>query len=296
MYDRTVKAAPFEYARAASVAEACALLARHGDDVKLIAGGQSLVPMMAMRLLRPGWLIDINEIAALKYVRLDKEGARIGACTRQVTIERDDALAARVPLLRQALAWVGHAQTRNRGTIGGSLAHADPCAELPLVARVLGARMVLRSAAGERTVEASAFFTSAMSTATRADECLEEIRWPAWPEPRTGSAFTELSIRHGDFAIVAAAAQVALGDDGRCMRASFGLGGAGATPLDFPHIAKRLVGTRMEESALLDAARAAAAECEPGNDLHASAGYRRHLAGVLAARALRSAHEKAKAS
>ena len=293
MYDRTVKAAPFEYARAGSVGEACALLARHGDDVKLIAGGQSLVPMMAMRLLRPGWLVDINEITALKFIRLDGQGARIGACTRQVTVETDDALAGRVPLLRQALAWVGHIQTRNRGTLGGSLAHADPSAELPLAALVLGARMVLRSTAGARTLEAKAFFTGAMSTALRADECLEEIQWPAWPEARTGSAFTELGIRHGDFAIVAAAAQVALDAGGRCVRAAFGLGGTGATPLEFPGIAKHLAGTKMEEGAILHAARAAAAECEPGNDLHASADYRRHLAGVLAARALRSARDKA---
>src|SRR6266850_7765347 len=144
--DRTLKAASFEYARSASLAEACALLATHGDSAKLIAGGQSLVPMMAMRLLRPAWLVDINEIDALKFVKVEKDAARIGACTRQCVVERDDALAARVPLLRQALAWVGHVQTRNRGTLGGSLAHADPCAELPLAAQVLGARMLVRSA------------------------------------------------------------------------------------------------------------------------------------------------------
>ncbi|HKW39495.1 MAG TPA: FAD binding domain-containing protein, partial [Burkholderiales bacterium] len=143
-----MKSAPFEYARAASVAEACSLLARHGEGARLIAGGQSLVPMMAMRLVRPAWLVDINEIDALKFVKIDKDTVRTGACTRQVTIERDDALAARLPLLRQALAWVGHAQTRNRGTVGGSLAHADPSAELPLVARMLGAKLVLRSSKG----------------------------------------------------------------------------------------------------------------------------------------------------
>ena len=128
-----MKAPPFEYARAASVAEACELLRRHGDGAKLLAGGQSLVPMMAMRLVRPAWLIDINEIPALKFVKIEKDAVRVGACTRQCTVERDDALAARVPLLVQALAWVGHVQTRNRGTVGGSLAHADPAAELPLV-------------------------------------------------------------------------------------------------------------------------------------------------------------------
>jgi CO/xanthine dehydrogenase FAD-binding subunit len=288
-----VKSAPFEYARAASVAEACELLARHGDGAKLVAGGQSLVPMMAMRLVRPAWLVDINEIAGLKFIAVGKDFARVGACARQCTAERDEALAARVPLLRQALAWVGHAQTRNRGTVGGSLAHADPAAELPLVAQVLGARMLLRSAKGTRTLEAGKFFSGAMATAARPDECLEESRWPVWPERRTGSAFTEISVRHGDFAMVAAAAQVALDGDGRCARAAFGLGGVGGTPLAFPEIAARLVGTRLEEKIIEEAARDAAAESEPGGDLHASAEYRRHLARVLAARALRAARERA---
>jgi CO/xanthine dehydrogenase FAD-binding subunit len=291
-----VKAASFEYSRAASIGEACELLARHGDEAKLLAGGQSLVPMMAMRLLRPARLVDINEIAALKFVAVGKDVARTGACTRQAVVERDEALAARVPLLSQALAWTGHVQTRNRGTVGGSLAHADPSAELPLVAQVLGARMLLRSSAGARTVEAGAFFSGPMATAARPDECLEEIHWPIWPERRTGSAFTEISVRHGDFAMAAAAAQVALDGDGRCARAAFGLGGVGLTPLSFPKLAARLVGTRLDEAAVRDAANAAAAESEPGGDLHASAEYRRHLAGVLAARALRAAHEKAKAA
>jgi len=289
-----VKAAPFEYTRAASVAEACELLRRHGDGAKLLAGGQSLVPMMAMRLVRPAWLIDINEIAELKFIAVEKDMARTGACTRQCVVERDHALAARVPLLAQALAWVGHVQTRNRGTVGGSLAHADPCAELPLVAQVLGARMLLRSAKGTRTLEADKFFSGPMATHARSDECLEEIQWPAWSWRRTGSAFTEISVRHGDFAMVSAAAQIAIDGDGRCVRAAFGLGGAGGTPLAFPRIAARLVGTRLDDAAVKDAANVAAAESEPGSDLHASAEYRRHLAGVLAARALREARERAR--
>jgi len=288
-----VKSAAFEYTRAGSIGEACDLLARHGEDAKLLAGGQSLVPMMAMRLLRPAWLVDINEIAALKFIAPENDSVRIGACTRQVTVERDDALAARVPLLRQALAWVGHVQTRNRGTVGGSLAHADPCAELPLAAQVLGARMVLRSGGGARTVEARTFFTGAMSTALRPDECLEEIRWPVWPERRTGSAFTELSIRHGDFAIVAAAAQVALDAGGRCVRAAFGLAAVGQTPLAFPQLAAGLVGSSLEKDLVLETARKAANDSEPGRDLHASAEYRRHLAGVLLTRVLKDSFQKA---
>ena len=156
-----MKSAPFDYVRATSVAEACALLRAHGEDAKLIAGGQSLVPMMAMRLTRPGRLIDINEIAALKFIAIEDDVARTGACTRQCVLERDAALAAHAPLLQQALSWVGHAQTRNRGTVGGSLMHADPAAELPLVVQVLGATLVLRSADGVREVSAAEFFCGA---------------------------------------------------------------------------------------------------------------------------------------
>ena len=288
-----MKAAPFEYARAASVAEACALLRQHGDEAKLIAGGQSLVPMMAMRLSRPRQLVDINEIAALKCVALEAHVARTGACTRQCVMERDTALAARVPLLAQALAWVGHSQTRNRGTVGGSLMHADPAAELPLVALVLGATLMLRSAYGVRALPAADFFIAPLTTAAKPDECLEEILWPLWTEPRSGSAFTETSRRHGDFAIASAAAQVAVDADGRCVRASFGIGGGNSTPLVFPNIAAGLVGTRLDEQTLIDAAHAAAAEVEFSTDLHAGADYRRHLAQTLAARALREARVRA---
>jgi CO/xanthine dehydrogenase FAD-binding subunit len=208
-------------------------------------------------------------------------------------VERDDALAAKLPLLRQALAWVGHVQTRNRGTVGGSLAHADPSAELPLAAQVLGAKMVLRSAKGSRTLEAEKFFAGPMATAMRPDEGLEEIHWPVW-NGRTGSAFTEIAIRHGDFAMVAACAQVTLDSSGRCTRAAFGLGGAAGTPLAFPKIAARLVGTKLEDAAIDSAAADAAKETDPGTDLHATREYRRHLARVLAARALREARERTK--
>jgi CO/xanthine dehydrogenase FAD-binding subunit len=288
-----LKSAAFEYTRATSVAEACALLRTHGDDAKLIAGGQSLVPMMAMRLTRPAQLIDINEIDALKFIALEDSVARTGACTRQCVIERDSGLAARLPLLQQALIWVGHIQTRNRGTVGGSLMHADPAAELPLVAQVLGATLMLRSVDGARSVPATEFFVGPLSTSARADECLEEIRWPLWREPRTGSAFIETSRRHGDFAIVAAAAQVSMDADGRCLRASFGIGGGNATPLAFPRIAAQLVGSRLDEQATTSAAHAAAAEAAFSSDLHAGADYRRHLAAALAVRALTAARDQA---
>jgi CO/xanthine dehydrogenase FAD-binding subunit len=284
-----LKSAPFEYTRSTTLDEACDALARHGDEAKVLAGGQSLVPMMAMRLLRPAWLVDINEIAALKFIAIDAGTVRIGACTRQVDLEHDRALGERLPLLRRALAFVGHVQTRNRGTLGGSLAHADPSAELPLIAQVLGARMVLRSSSGSRTLGAEEFFTGAMSTALRPDECVEEIEWPLWNDAATGSAFVEHSIRHGDFAIVAAAAQVALAADGRCTRAVIGFGGMGLAPLAFHPRFEAL-----DDDELNGAVEAALAQCDPVNDLHASAEYRRHLARVLGARALRAAREEAR--
>ena len=289
-----MKSAAFEYARAASVSEVCEWLREDGENTKLIAGGQSLVPMMAMRLTRPARLININEIDALKFIRVEKAVARTGACTRQCVVAADAALDRAVPLLRQALAWVGHVQTRNRGTIGGSLVHADPAAEMPLVAQILGAEMVLCSHAGTRTVGAAEFFEGPLATATRPDECLEEIRWPVWAEKRTGSAFTEISRRHGDFALVAAGAQIAVDESGVCTRVSFGLAGGGYIPMAFPQLAARLVGSKLEDDALQSVVNDAASEFDPGGDLHASPEYRRQLAAVLAARMLRAAYAGAR--
>jgi CO/xanthine dehydrogenase FAD-binding subunit len=290
-----LKSPPFEYARVGSIGEACELLSQHGDAAKLIAGGQSLVPMLAFRLLRPNWLIDINEIAALKSVAFETDTVRIGACTRQCVVARDDALAARVPLLRQALVFVGHTQTRNRGTVGGSLAHADPSAELPLVAQILEARLVLRAKSGTRTLSAAEFFAGPMMTSLQPDECLEEIHWPVWRERKTGSAFTEISRRHGDFAMVAAAAQIAVDDDGQCTRVTFGVGGAAPVPLAFPELAQSLVGHRLDNTKARAVAQEAAEALEPESDIHANAAYRRHLAGVLVSRMLQQAYNAARA-
>jgi len=279
--------------RAASVSEACELLRQDGDDIKLIAGGQSLAPMMAMRLTRPSRLVDINEIAALKFIALERNAARIGACTRQCDLARHNVLAERVPLLRKALAWVGHTQTRNRGTVGGSLAHADPAAELPLVAQVLGAEMHVRSCDGRRALTACGFFMGPLTTALDAKECLEEIHWPVWNERRVGSSFMEVSRRHGDFAMIEACAQVAVDDNGHCTRVVFGLGGGGTTPLAFPALSARLIGTRLDDDLVQSVAQEAAVQLDAGSDLHASAEYRKHLATVLAARVIRAAAAEA---
>ena len=201
-----MKAASFDYSARRSVAEACEMLRRDGDDVKLIAGGQSLVPMMAMRLTRPRRLIDIDEIAALKFIAVEARRARTGACTRQcVDRARRRHSPRRCRSCAQALAWVGHVQTRNRGTVGGSLAHAGSGGGV--AARRAGARRDdgrCAPTSGARTCRRPGFFTGPLTTAVGRDECLEEIQWPVWSGRRTGSAFIEVSRRHGDFAMVAA--------------------------------------------------------------------------------------------
>ncbi|MFN7753174.1 MAG: FAD binding domain-containing protein [Pseudomonadota bacterium] len=292
-----MKSAVFEYALAGSLDEAVELLAQHGPEAKVLAGGQSLVPMMAMRLARPSWLVNVNEIAALKGCAPgtgEASGCWVtGAGLRQVDAERHAGLAAGVPLIAQGLRWVGHVQTKNRGTVGGSLVHADPSAELPLVARVLDASLVLRRRAGSRVVAAAQFFDAPFVTAVEPDECLAEIRWPVWTGGRIGSAFEEVSIRHGDYAIVAACAQVALDEQGRCLRAVLGVGGASGTPIAVEPVASALAGTRLDESDIEAAAAAVGGHLDPTGDVHASVEYRLHLARVLCARVLRAARDRA---
>ncbi len=289
-----MKAAPFEYSRPASLAEACALLAEHGADAKLIAGGQSLVPMMAMRLARPAWLVDINRLDELKRIAIEGDAVVVGAAVRQCVIERDPAARENLPLIGKALKWVGHVQTRNRGTVGGSIVHADPSAEIPLVACVLDATLVLRDASGTAEVPAREFFFAPMVTAIAPEQCLAEIRFPIWKGTRIGSAFDEVSIRHGDFALVSACAQVALDAEGKCLRAALGIGGASPFPHALPEIGAMLQGKRLDDKAIAEAADAAAGLIDPDGDLHATADYRRHLVRVLAARVLKAAKEDAK--
>jgi hypothetical protein len=288
-----MKAATFEYTRADSIADACRLLAEHGVDAKLLAGGQSLVPMMAMRLARPAWLINVNEIAELKVSWQKADAWVTGAGLRQADVERDDRVAHAVPLIRQGLYWVGHIQTKNRGTVGGSLVQADPAAELPLIAQTLGARFVLRTVTAERTVEARDFFIAPMITATEPDECLVEVHWPMWRGERVGSAFDELSIRHGDYAIVAACAQLELDGAGRCVRAALGIGGAGSTPIAIGAIARSLHGATLDDATIDDAVQSIGQYLEPASDVHGTAEYRIHLARVLSARVLKQARAAA---
>ncbi|VWX61813.1 Carbon-monoxide dehydrogenase medium subunit/2-furoyl-CoA dehydrogenase FAD binding subunit [Burkholderiales bacterium 8X] len=285
-----MKAAPFDYVRAESLDHVLECLARHGMDAKAIAGGQSLVPMMAMRLARPAVLVDINCLPELKQVAIEPTHVAMGATTRQRDVEDDQALCSALPLVRQALRWVGHVQTRNRGTVGGSMVHADPSAELPLAAKVLGATLRLRSQdGGERVLAADEFFLGPMFTAVGETECLVEIEWPVWQGAGVVSAFDETAMRSGDFAMASAACQLQVDADGICRRAAFGLGGVDGIPLSFPDLAAQLVGQRIDATSARELAHAAADRAEPGSDLHADADYRRHLGAVLLARTLQRA-------
>jgi CO/xanthine dehydrogenase FAD-binding subunit len=281
-----MKAAPFEYVRAESLDHALECLTQHGVDSRAIAGGQSLVPMMAMRLARPAVLVDIYRLPELRQVSIEPDRVRMGATTRQRTVEHGADLHEALPLLRDAVRWVGHAQTRNRGTVGGSLVHADPSAELPLAAAVLNATLRLQSQAdGERRVPAGEFFLGPMFTATGEAECLVEIEWPVWQGAVT-TAFEETAMRHGDFAMASAACQLQLDEDGICRRAAFGVGGVDGTPRAFPELARQLVGHRINASVAAEVAQTALQQTDPGSDLHADADYRRHLGAVMLTRVL----------
>ena len=282
-----MKAAAFDYVRAESLTQALDFLTRFGGEAKLIAGGQSLVPMMAMRLARPAWLVDIDRLPALKDVTVESRRIRMGAGVRQKDVEHGAGWQAALPLVRKALRWVGHQQTRNRGTVGGSLAYADPSAELPLACLVLGGVLHMESQSrGARSVAANDFFLGPMVTAIAEDECLTAIDWPVWRSGRIGTSFEETAIRHGDFAMASAACQLQLDSEGAVSALAMGLGGVSGTPLSFPELAAQLIGQRLTPDMTKDVAHVAAAQCEPGNDMHAQAPYRRHLAAVLLERVL----------
>jgi CO/xanthine dehydrogenase FAD-binding subunit len=287
-----MKPAPFDYIRPASLAEACALLA--GDeDARLIAGGQTMVPMLAMRLARPASLIDILRLPELAGIREEAGAVTVGATTRQARAERDPVIRARVPLLAAVLPWVGHPPTRSRGTIGGSIANADPSAEIPLTAVTLGAEIMIATAQGPRAISADDFFLGPMLTALGQGDCISAIRFPVWPQRSIGTGFCEVSARRSDFAFVAAAAQLALDDDGRCIDIALGVGGVGDRPLRLDVSA--LKGGKPDDAVVSDAVHAATRGLEATADLHASAAYRRRVAVTLCCRALQQARDGASA-
>ena len=292
-----MKAAEFDYARPGSVDEVCRLLDGAAGDGKIIAGGQTLVPLMVMRLTRPSLVIDINRIAALQGIAANDDGVTIKAATRQADVLADAGVHQRLPLLAKGLRLVGHPQTRNRGTIGGSLANADPAAEICLVARTLDAEITALSSKATRRIAMRDFCAGAMTTALEAEECLTEVRFPLWRDAgRIGTGFIEMSVRQSDFALVAAACQLVLDKDGVCRRIALGIGGAEASPVRAAAAEKRLTGTRLEAGDLDKAMDELQAALSPLSDVHASADYRRRVAGALAARVIAEARDEAKAA
>jgi carbon-monoxide dehydrogenase medium subunit len=261
------------------------------DDAKVLAGGQSLMPMLALRLAQPAHLIDINAIGT-EYESIEEADGfiRVGALLRQRSAERSPIVARRCPLLAQAMSYVAHPAIRNRGTIGGSLAHADPAAELPAVALALDALLTVRRPSGTRSIPARDFFHGFLTTALQPDEILVSVDFPDLP-PRSGTAFVEVSRRHGDFAMVAAAASVTVDGD-RIVDARLALAGVAGAAIRAVAVEQSLRDAPANVAVLLDAARLATADLRPPADTHASSAYRRHVATVVAARALTAAFER----
>ena len=286
-----MKPPPFDYQRPSGIAEAAALLAEHGADAKLLAGGQSLVPLLNFRMLRPSVLIDLNRLVELEFIRQDAGALRIGALARHHAIETSPLLRQHFPIVAAAMAHVGHLAIRNRGTIGGSLAHADPSAELPMLVLLLDATIRARSARGERTYTAGEFFIGPLTTALADDEILTAVELPSLP-PGAGWGFEEVALRHGDFAIAAVAAVVTATNEtiGAVRLAAMGVG---ETPLRLRAAEAMLAGHSLTPELIDAAARQARQEVEPHSDLRGSADYRRHLVGVLMERALSAAWERA---
>ena len=271
------------------------LLVTHGYEAKVLAGGQSLVPAMNFRLARPGVLVDLGGVPELAYLRREGDEVRIGAMTRQAVVERSPDLAVSAPLLQRALPWIAHPQIRNRGTIGGSLAHADPAAELPAVWLALEGRMKLRGPRGERWVAARDFYVGLFATAIEPDEVLSEVALPL-AVPGWGFGVEEMARRHGDYALAGVALAVRLDASNRCDRARVALFSVGEGPVESPSAARVLLGETPTDSVLAAAAAAVRADIEPDSDIHASAAFRRHLAESLTRRALRRAFDEARRS
>jgi CO/xanthine dehydrogenase FAD-binding subunit len=277
----------FLYARPESLEEALALMASHGGDAKILAGGQSLMPMLNLRLAEPKLLIDLNRLPGLTGTALENGRLRVGAMTRHRELETSREAAEAEPMLARAAREIGHLAIRNRGTIGGSIAHADPSAEWPLLAVALDAQFELRSAVRTRNIGARDFFAGPFTTCAEADELLAAITFPLAPKG-SGFGFQEMCRRTGDFAIVAVACRVRL-SEGKCVSATLAVGGADATPRHIDEVAEVINGSRGEDSVLREAGAVAARTVDPSSDLHGSAEFRRKMVTVLTRRALEEA-------
>lgn len=290
-----MKPAAFEYVRAHSIDEALAAMAAHAGDAKALAGGQSLVPAMNFRLAQPAVLVDLNRIPGLDHVDASANGLRVGAMTRHRTLERSARVRADAPLVAEAMPHVAHVPIRTRGTLGGSLAHADPAAELPAVMLALDAHLDVRSVRGTRTIAAADFFVGLFATALEADEIVTAITVPPRPAGE-GWAFEEVARRHGDFALAGVATVVTLDAGGLVSSARVALCSVHERPVLAEAAARALVGEPPTPQAIAAAADAAAVEdADPASDIHASAAYRRHLTRVLVRRALSQAVQRARA-
>ncbi len=285
-----MKPARFDYARPESVEEALTLLAEHGDDGKVLAGGQSLVPMLNMRLARPAVVIDLNRLPGLDALVEDNGSIRVGALARQTALERSELVRRRLPLVAEALPHVGHFVTRNRGTVGGSIAHADAKAELPLCLVALGGAVVARGPAGERSISADELFVTHYTTSLEPDELLVETMWPAATEGE-GAAFEEFAFRAGDYAPAMAACVLRV-EEGRVVQARLGIAGPSDRPV-LADAASLLVGNSVSDALAREVAEAARGELEPHDALHASAPYQRHLLGLMVERAVGRAWQRA---
>lgn len=279
-----MKLPSFDYACPSTLSEAIALLHSHGD-AKVISGGQSLMPMLAFRVASPSLLVDLRKLTELTGIRIGPDGVRLGARTRWRDIEDDARLATSHPLLAAAIAHVAHYQIRNRGTVGGSIAHADPAAEMPGIALTCDAEIAVSGPAGSRTIAARDFFLAALTTALEPDEIITEIRLPFWPATRRWG-FQEFSRRRGDFAMAAAAVFYDPDAQGRATNAHVGVIGVGDTPLRLPSVEALLNGKLVDAALAEQAAAAASAAIDPPDDIHASAAYRKSLAGTMVERAL----------
>jgi len=288
-----MKPAPFEYFIPDSIEQALELLREHGDDAKILAGGQSLVPAMNFRIHQPAVLIDLNRVPGFGYIREDGNVICVGAMTRERQLEFDDLIAKQAPLLHETVPFIAHPQIRNRGTIGGSLVNADPAAELPVLMLALDARLKARSTSGERWVDAQEFFVGMFTTALEADEILVEIELPVMP-PHTGWSFMEVAPRAGDYALMGVATLVSLDEDGRSKGAKLVYLNAGDGPVDAKEAVESLEGEQLNDSLIESAARIASeSEITPFGNVHASPEFQRHLANVLTKKTLKMAIQRA---
>ncbi|MFL5003578.1 MAG: FAD binding domain-containing protein [Xanthobacteraceae bacterium] len=283
-----MKLPPFRYAAPATLRDAVALLAAHGGDAKAIAGGQSLVPMLAFRVASPALLVDLRKIPDLDRITISADGVRLGAMVRWRDIEDDARLDTAHPLLKAAVVHVAHYQVRNRGTIGGSIAHADPAAELPGIAVTCEAEIAVTGASGARVIRAADFFLGPLMTALAADEIITEIRLPAWPRGRRWG-FQEFARRRGDFAMAGAALYYDEDASGKATNAHVGVIGVGDVPQRLAEVEAVLNSRVVDDATIAQAERVAAASVNPADDIHASAAYRRALTGTMVERALKSA-------